>query len=188
MARLEQIPSEEETGEQEKSNPRRKESMKAEDKEEVFEEVEEKPAENLVEEETKDEIEELLSDESDEAIVEEEEEPEPVSKKRKKKDEDEDIVEERIYTIPLGKALVRPPKKRAPRAISLIREFVTKHMKLDTSVQTEEEKGELPKLTISNAVNEKIWARSIKKPPRKIRVRTTKDKEGNIKVFLAEGE
>ncbi|MCW3997483.1 MAG: 50S ribosomal protein L31e [Candidatus Bathyarchaeota archaeon] len=162
--------------------------MKMEDKEEVLEEVEEKTSENMTEEETKDEIEELLSEDSDEAIVEEKEEPEPISSKKKKKEKDEDIVEERIYTIPLGKALVRPPKKRAPRAISLIREFVTKHMKLDTSVLTEEEKGELPKLTISNAVNEKVWSRSIKKPPRKIRVRTTKDKEGNIKIFLAEGE
>jgi large subunit ribosomal protein L31e len=162
--------------------------MKTKDKQEINEEVEDNPAENIAEEETKDEIEELLSEDSDEPIIEEEEEPEPISSKKKKKEKDEDIVDERVYTIPLGKALVRPPKKRAPRAISLIREFVTKHMKLDTSVLTEQEKGELPKLTISNAVNEKVWSRSIKKPPRKIRVRTTKDKEGNIKVFLAEGE
>ena len=102
--------------------------------------------------------------------------------------DEEDIVEERIYTIPLGRALVRPPKKRAPRAITLLREFVKRHMKMDTSALLEEEKGELPKLTITNAVNEKIWSRSIKKPPRKIRVRVTKDKEDNVKVFLAEGE
>jgi ribosomal protein L31E len=46
----------------------------------------------------------------------------------------------------------------------------------------------LPKLIISNDVNEKVWRRSIEKPPRKIRVRAAKDKDGNVTVFLAEGE
>ncbi len=61
-------------------------------------------------------------------------------------------------------------------------------MKIDLSAKAEEERGELPTLSISNAVNEKIWSRSIKKPPRKIRIRATKDKDGNVKIFLAEGE
>jgi large subunit ribosomal protein L31e len=167
--------------------------METKGKEEILEKVEDTPVvednpiEPTTEEETVDEIEELLSEENEESIVEEEEEPEPKSSKKKKKDE-EDIVEERIYTIPLGRALVRPPKKRAPRAITLIRDFVKKHMKMDMSAITEEERGGLPKLSISNALNEKIWSRSIKKPPRKIRVRVTKDKEDNVKVFLAEGE
>ena len=162
--------------------------MDTEVKEEISTEVKDTPQENIVEKESVDEIEELLAEDSDETTDEEEEEPQPVSSKKKKKDEDEDIVKERIYTIPLGRALVRPPTKRAPRAMTLIREFVTRHMKLDVSAQAEEEKGELPTLSISNAVNEKVWSRSIKKPPRKIRIRATKDKEGNVKVFLAEGE
>jgi large subunit ribosomal protein L31e len=162
--------------------------METKGKEEILETVEDNPVDTINEEKTMDENEELLSEDNDETIVEAEEEPETKSSKKKKKDKDEDIVEERIYTIPLGRALVRPPKKRAPRAITLIREFVKKHMKMDTSALAEEERGELPKLTISNAVNEKIWSRSIKKPPRKIRVRVTKDKEDNVKVFLAEGE
>jgi len=33
-----------------------------------------------------------------------------------------DIVEERVYTVPLSKAWIRPRKKRAPRAIRMIRE------------------------------------------------------------------
>lgn len=164
--------------------------MDTEVKEEISTEVKDTPKEDIVEKEPVDEIEELLAEDSDETTDEEEEEPQTVSpkKKKRKKDEDEDIVEERIYTIPLGRALVRPPKKRAPRAMTLIREFVSRHMKLDSSAQAEQEKGELPTLSISNAVNEKVWSRSIKKPPRKIRIRATKDKEGNVKVFLAEGE
>jgi large subunit ribosomal protein L31e len=106
--------------------------------------------------------------------------------KLKKKKKDEEIVEERFYTIPLQKALVRPPKKRAPRAMQLIKIFVTKHMKLTMKVSEEEEEEELPQLVISKEVNEKVWDRGIEKPPRKIKTRVTKDKDGNVTVYLAE--
>jgi len=129
---------------------------------------------------------ERVEAEEEAAPAEEEEEVKP--SKRKKKEEEEDIVEERIYTIPLAKALVRPPKKRAPRAMQMIRAFITKHMKLEMRVEAEEEKGELPKLVINNDVNEKVWSRGIEKPPRKIRVRAAKNKEGNVTLYLAEGE
>ena len=72
--------------------------------------------------------------------------------------------------------------------LQLIQEFITKHMKLDIPLEEEEEEGELPKLTISQEVNEKIWDRGIEKPPRKIRVRAAKDSDGNVTVYLAEGE
>jgi len=162
--------------------------MDTEVKEEISTEVQDIPKENVSEKESVDEIEELLSEDSEEVIDEKEEAPQTAKKKKKKKEKDENIVEERIYTIPLGRALVRPPKKRAPRAITLMRDFVIQHMKIDLSAKAEEEHGELPTLSISNAVNEKIWSRSIKKPPRKIRIRATKDKDGNVKVFMAEGE
>jgi len=174
--------------------------MEKEDKEEeqLSEEAqtdEEVAAESVTEEKTPAELEELLPEEetAEEAVeaeeeaatAEEEEEAKP--RERKKKKEEEEIVEERIYTIPLGKALVRPPKRRAPRALQLIRAFLNKHMKLEMRVEAEEEKGELPKLIISNEVNEKVWGRGIEKPPRKIRVRAAKDKDGNVTVYLAEG-
>ena len=106
--------------------------------------------------------------------------------KPKKKKKDEEIVEERFYTIPLSRSLVRPPKKRAPRAMQLIKIFVTKHMKLAMKVSEEEEEEELPRLIISKEVNEKVWDRGIEKPPRKIKTRVTKDKDGNVTVYLAE--
>jgi large subunit ribosomal protein L31e len=108
--------------------------------------------------------------------------------KQKKKKKDEDIVEERIYTIPLQKASIRPPKKRAPRAMQLVKIFVTKHMKMAVTVSEDEEEEELPQLIVTQEVNEKIWGRGIEKPPRKIRVRVTKDKDGNVTVHLAEAE
>ena len=174
--------------------------MSEEDKEEQVSEetqVEEEAnaEEEVSEEQTADEIEELLAEEeSAEEAVEAEEEVAPAEEERakprreKKKEEEEEFVEERIYTIPLGKAWVRPRKKRAPRAMRIIKDFVTKHMKMDMRAEVEEERGEMPRLVVTNDVNEKVWSRSIEKPPRKIRVRVAKDNEGNVTVFLAEGE
>lgn len=108
------------------------------------------------------------------------------AKPRKKKEEAEDIVEEKTYTIPLGKALIMPPRKRAPRAMHMIRAYVVKHMKIPS--RAEEEDEDAPKVTITNELNERIWGRGIEKPPRKVRVRATKDKEGNVTIHLAEGE
>jgi large subunit ribosomal protein L31e len=149
------------------------------------EEAEEEMPE-LTEEETK--VEQVPAEEAEaeaEAVPAEEVE---VAKSKKKKKEEVEIVEERTYTIPLSRALVRPPKKRAPRAMQLIRAFVTKHMKLEVKVSEEEEEEELPQLVISQEVNQKVWERGIEKPPRKIRVRVAKDKDGNVTVYLAEAE
>ena len=119
---------------------------------------------------------------AEEKPAEEVEEEEAKPKKKK----EEEIVEERTYTVPLSRALVRPPKKRAPRAMQLLKIFITKHMKLEMKVSEEEEEEELPQLIISKEVNEKIWSKGIEKPPRKIRVRAAKDKDGNVTVHLAE--
>jgi large subunit ribosomal protein L31e len=168
--------------------------MKKEEKEEelVSEETQEEEVAGTIEEEGAEaKLEETLEEETAEETVEAEEAPAPAeeeeAKPPKKKEEEEEIVEERIYTIPLGKARIRPPKKRAPRVMHMIRAFITKHMKLTMRAEEEEEK-ELPKLVISKEVNEKVWGRGIEKPPRKIRVRAAKDKDGNVTVYLAEGE
>jgi large subunit ribosomal protein L31e len=158
-------------------------------------EAEEMAEKEISEDKSAEEIEDLLTEEGlAEETAETEEEAAPVEeeevkpRKRKKKEEEEEFVEERVYTIPLGRASIRPPKKRAPRAMQMLKAFVTKHMKLAIHVEEEEEKEELPKLIISNEVNEKVWNKGIEKPPRKIRVRAAKDKDGNVTVFLAEGE
>jgi large subunit ribosomal protein L31e len=155
----------------------------------------------VVEEQKKAEDEETLADLTKEepvveateevaatAEVEEQPEEEAEEKVTKKKKPEEEIVEERTYTVPLSRALVRPPKKRAPRAMQLLKIFITKHMKLEMKVSEEEEEEELPQLIISQEVNEKIWDKGIEKPPRKIRVRAAKDKDGNVTVYLAEAQ
>ena len=149
--------------------------VKQESKDEEIEELADLP------DEEKPETEEATKEH---AIAAEKEVVEEAKPKKKKKEEE--IVEERFYTIPLQRALVRPPKKRAPRAIHLLKTFVTKHMKLEMKVSEEDEEEELPHLVISKEVNEKIWERGIQKPPRRIKVRITKDKDGNVTVYLSE--
>jgi large subunit ribosomal protein L31e len=83
--------------------------------------------------------------------------------------------EERIYTIPFGRAWVVPRYKRAEKVITLLKKFVQRHMKPE-------------KIVIDPSVNEAIWARGIKSPPRKIRVKLSKDDEGTVTVSLAEAE
>ena len=150
------------------------------------ENVEEAELEEMLNEEPIEETAETEEKAPVEAEEEEAEEKKEKPAKKKKKGEEEEIVEERVYTIPLGKATVRPPKKRAPRAIQLIRAFVTKHMKVEMHLEEEEEEGELPRVIISSEINEKVWGRGIEKPPRKIRVRAAKDSDGNVTVYLAE--
>jgi large subunit ribosomal protein L31e len=151
--------------------------------------MEEEPVDVAEEElEETEETEELDSEvpELDEEDEELEEEFVEAKSRRKEKDEmEEDIVEERFYTIPLGKAWIVPRKKRAPKAARIVKIFVLKHMKVRTEAEGEEEPE---RLVIDNEVNEKLWSRGIEKPPRKIRVRVVKDKEGVVTVLLAEGD
>jgi large subunit ribosomal protein L31e len=111
---------------------------------------------------------------------EEKEEGKPAPEKKelkKKEEEEEEIVEERVYTIPLGRAWISPRKKHSPRAVRMIRSFVVKHMKTESD-----------SVKITNEVNEKMWSRGIEKPPRKVRVRITKNAEGIVTVHPAEGD
>ena len=89
----------------------------------------------------------------------------------------EEIVVERLYTIPLGKAYDAVRKKRTKRAINLVKKFITRHMKVEDEAN----------LNIDTALNEYLWTRGIEKPPRRVRVRATKNREGLVKVFLVEG-
>jgi len=159
------------------------EDMEAADElEEIEEEAEKEIAEEEVVEEPVEEevVEEPVEEEVVEEPVEEEERPE----RREREEIEEEIVEERIYTIPLGRAWISTPKKRAPRAIRVIKSFIMRHMK----IKMDEIEEEAERLVISNEVNERIWSRGIKSPPRKIRVRAVKDKEGTVTLHLAEGD
>jgi len=153
----------------------------AEEAEEEEEELEEELEETEEPEEVSEEEDEELEEEEEEEFLEAEER----GRKKEKEELEEDIVEERFYTIPLGRAWISPRKKRAPKAARIVKSFVLKHMKVRTEAEGEEEPE---KLVIDNEVNERLWNRGIEKPPRKIRVRVVKNKEGVVTVLLAEGD
>jgi large subunit ribosomal protein L31e len=168
-----------------------KEETETEVSEEQLEAVEEPKAEEAEKEGTKEEA----PEEKPEAVEGAEEKKEELAEEKKAKKpkkekaaEEEEIVEEKFYTIPLGKAWITPPRRRAPRAMRMLKFFITKHMKLKSRKGTGEEEEEVSRLIISNEVNLRMWSRGIEKPPRKIRVRAAKDKEGNVTVYLAEGD
>jgi len=160
-----------------------------EEKEEETEEAEALTEEEvtLAEEEVTEAAEEEKAEEKEEEEITEEEAVEERPRIREEIPEEE-IVEERIYTIPLREAWRSPRKNRTPRAMRLIRNFIQRHMKIGLKVGLEEEEEEEGRLIISNEVNEWVWRRGIEKPPRKVRVRAVKDKDGNVTVYLAEGD
>ena len=125
--------------------------------EEEIEEIEEFSLDEISEEE---EISEIF--EEDIEPVEEVEELAP----------EEEIIDERIYTIPLAKARRGPRNKWAKKSIRYLREFMTRHFKPES-------------LVISQEVNQRIWERGIQKPPRKLKVRVTKNIDGLCVVYLA---
>ena len=154
------------------------ETTEAEDNMEPEEDEEEQ---SVIAETAEEELTEEVKPTEEEAKAEAEEAEEKVEKKGKR---EEEIVEERIYTIPLRRAWISPRKKRVPRAVRIVKSFIHRHMKIEENVD-EEEQG---RLVISSEVNEKLWSRGIEKPPRNIRIRAVKDKEGIVTLYLAEGD
>jgi large subunit ribosomal protein L31e len=122
-------------------------------------------SEEELEIEETEEIEEAPADAEEVVSVPEEEEPE----------EEEEIIDERIYTVPLRKAYWTGSRlRRSNKAVRVLRQFVERHMKPE-------------ELLIQPEVNERIWARGIQKPPRRVRIRATKNSDNLVRVYLAEG-
>ena len=78
----------------------------------------------------------------------------------------------RVYNVPLGVVFEAPPYKRAKVAIRVIKEFTIRHMKAS-------------KVKIKQDVNELVWARGIRKPPRRVRLEMERDEDGLVSVRLA---
>jgi large subunit ribosomal protein L31e len=82
---------------------------------------------------------------------------------------------ERIYTVPLKEAWNAQRYRRSERAMMVLKAFAVRHMKAK-------------EVTVDTTVNEAIWARGIKSPPHKIRVKMTKDEDGKVIITMAEVE
>jgi large subunit ribosomal protein L31e len=81
--------------------------------------------------------------------------------------------DEKVYVIPLSKAKRAPRYKRANRAVKLVQEFLSRHLKSD-------------EIKIDQTLNQKLWARGARNPPSRIRVMAVKQEDGTFRVFPAE--
>ena len=79
----------------------------------------------------------------------------------------------REYVVPLRNKFKTAPKwRRSKKAMSVLKDFVKKHMKADIVI-------------IGNELNEKIWENGIKNPPGKVSVVTLKKEfSGQEKVLV----
>lgn len=87
----------------------------------------------------------------------------------------DDMVKEQIYTIPLRAVRKVPSWKRANRAVTEVRAYLVRHMKVD-SVQVK----------LDKSINERLWEKGCKKPPLSIRVRAVKFADGEVQAELAQ--
>ncbi len=79
---------------------------------------------------------------------------------------------ERTYNVPLRKEYRKVPRwKRTKKAVTALRQFLSKHMKSD-------------EIKLSSALNEKVWQHGIKNPPHHVKVTVTKDEKGIVKADL----
>ncbi len=81
-------------------------------------------------------------------------------------------MDERVYTIPLGKAYEVPTVKRANRAVSIVKQYVARHAKVS-------------EVSISGMLNRYLWRGSRKHPPRKVKIKVIKEGE-RANAYLAE--
>lgn len=85
--------------------------------------------------------------------------------------EERRVVLERTYVVSLVRARRKSVYKRTPRAVRMLREFVRRHMKAETVV-------------IFPRVNEVLWRRSIRNPPKRIVIKAVKYDDGTVEVDL----
>lgn len=75
----------------------------------------------------------------------------------------------RVYTINLSKVWLSPENRRTKRAINMIKEFATRHMKSE-------------EIKIDEELNRQMWKRGIRHPPRRVRVKMVKDEDDIVTV------
>ena len=98
---------------------------------------------------------------------------------------DDELMQERLYTIPLRKLHKVSRTRRAPVAMRMIEDFIVRHMKperdgeiLTKASDARSGSGEEKQLFIDPPVNNYVWSRGIEKPPSKVRVRALKFEDG----------
>ena len=148
--------------------PGKKKEKKEEKKEEKKKE-EKKKEEKKKKKEFGEEHEEAESEESKEESAEEEAESEESEEEsREEKEAEEELM---LYTIPLRDAFNVPRKRRARKAVKIVKEFLARHTKSEVKFDA--------------SLNEMLWSRGIEKPPRRVRIKVV-EKKGVKIAKLAE--
>jgi large subunit ribosomal protein L31e len=79
---------------------------------------------------------------------------------------------ERTYNVPLRKEFRKVPRwKKTNKAVSALRQFLSKHMKSEN-------------VKLGKELNEKMWKDGRKNPPHHVKVNVTKDSEGIVRAEL----
>ena len=87
----------------------------------------------------------------------------------------DDMVKEQIYTIPLRDVKKVPSWKRANKAVTEVKGFLVRHMKVETT-----------QVKLDKSINERLWEKGCEKPPLSIRVRAVKFADGEVQAELAQ--
>ena len=75
---------------------------------------------------------------------------------------------ERVYNVPLRKEFGKVPcYKRAKKAVTALRQFISKNMKSDD-------------VKISASLNKKVWSHGIKHPPHHVKITVRRDDKGVV--------
>lgn len=79
---------------------------------------------------------------------------------------------ERTYIVPLRKDWLKAPKyRRAKRAVSSLKTFLSRHMKSED-------------IRLGTSVNLELWKHGIKNPPSRVKITVVKDDKGVVRAEL----
>ena len=96
-----------------------------------------------------------------------------MAEKKEKGEKKEEAPKETQYTVSLVPVYRAPRPKRAFRAINFLRKFIFKHLRVSAD-----------NVSISQALNQAIWAKGREHIPRKIKIKVLKEGE-KANVYLA---
>lgn len=81
---------------------------------------------------------------------------------------------ERDYIVPLRRKYANTPRyKRSKKAVTVLREFLVRHLKTEN-------------VKIGQYLNEFVWARGIRHPPSKVAVHAIVDEKDGVKIAQVE--
>ncbi len=87
---------------------------------------------------------------------------------------------ERTYTIPLRKEWLKIPKyKRAKKAVTAVKQFLKKHLKVNREI-----KRDYTDIKLGRYLNLELWHHGIRNPPSRIKVTVQKDDKGIVRAEI----